>query len=77
MGQPNELPPKSGEEKWLSYNKPKSLPLHWAALTGNLVRTVELIAQGTEVDALDAEYQTPLHVAAAFGHLSVVRELVK
>ena len=44
-------------------------PLFMAATFGNLEITKRLIEAGAQLDAMDETRQTPLHRAAAEGHL--------
>jgi len=57
--------------------RPKE-PLHRAAQAGDLRTVTNLVAQGADVNALDAMIgDAPLHWAAAAGHLDVVKFLVE
>ncbi len=44
-------------------------PLHRAALIGSVFELEALIAQGADVDAVDSQRMTALHMAAANGHM--------
>lgn len=46
--------------------------LIWAASEGDLVSIYRLVARGVPLGAADYDFRTPLHLAAAEGHLNVV-----
>jgi ankyrin repeat protein len=48
-------------------------PLHLACKENFLAVATHLVEQGTRIDATDADGWTPLHYAAARGHLDVIR----
>jgi|GEM_PF-2766826 len=50
--------------------------LHEAAANGNLQVIHTLIAHGAKVDARNSTGETPLHLAARFGHINAVRYLL-
>jgi len=52
-------------------------PLHHAAISGNVIATIELIKAGANVDAQDRFEKTPLHYAACLGKISVVEMLIR
>jgi hypothetical protein len=45
--------------------------LHRAALMGSVVELEALIAQGADVDAVDSQRMTALHMASANGHMVI------
>ena len=47
--------------------------LHRAAYQGNVAMLTALLDHGYEVDAVDPENWTPLHMASDQGHVEVVR----
>jgi ankyrin repeat protein len=52
------------------------VPLHYAALFGDLHRAEELIAEGADIQIGDHDGQTPLHYAAQGGSVSVAELLL-
>ncbi|MEM7449514.1 MAG: glutaminase A [Myxococcota bacterium] len=50
--------------------------LIWAAAVGDLRAMLRLVARGVPLDCADYDFRTPLHLAAAEGHLDIVRYLV-
>ncbi|MGI9419158.1 MAG: glutaminase A [Geminicoccaceae bacterium] len=54
----------------------KTAELIWAASVGDLVAIYRLVAQGVPLDIADYDQRTPLHLAAAEGHLDVVRYFI-
>lgn len=52
-------------------------PLHYAAMHGNAVAVVRLLASGSDVNAVDLFTCSPLHYAARCGDLITVDALVK
>ncbi len=59
-----------------SANRDAELPLHIAALTGNVEMARLLLEAGAEVDGLDVDESTPLHVAALRRQAGMVRFLL-
>lgn len=55
----------------------KSLALHHAARTGDLVTAKKLVALGNNVNEKDLFGSTPLHMAAMYGHKPVVEFLIQ
>jgi len=51
-------------------------PLHHGALFGHVACIKKLVECGSEIDAQDAEGNTPLHIAAQMGYEIVVRFLL-
>ncbi|KAK0565183.1 Target of rapamycin complex 2 subunit avo2 [Tilletia horrida] len=49
--------------------------LHWAAMKGHDEVIRRLLSLGADVDAFDANLNTPLHFASAWGHLTSVQLL--
>ena len=54
----------------------KTAELIWAASTGDLETMYRLVAQGVPLGIADYDLRTPLHLAAAEGHVDVVKYLV-
>jgi ankyrin repeat protein len=52
-------------------------PLHQAAMKGEKYKVIELLDKGAKVDAKDSHGRTPLFLAAEFGNLDTVQELLK
>lgn len=50
--------------------------LFYAARRGDVVMTKKLIMSGAELDALNREHQTALHIASYYGHTAVVELLL-
>jgi len=50
--------------------------LHYAALWGHIDTATALIESGAEMDAVDDNGNTPLHIAVDEGHISVIEFLV-
>ncbi|KAG8553793.1 hypothetical protein GDO81_003547 [Engystomops pustulosus] len=71
------------QDKYKNYIESRSgwgvpvTPLRLAASQGFLECVKVLLANGAEVDCLDAKAQTPLFAAVSAGHLDCVRELLK
>ncbi|MGL9758831.1 MAG: ankyrin repeat domain-containing protein [Wolbachia sp.] len=51
--------------------------LHWAAETGNIEVTLELLQKGAKVDQLDSSERTALHWATQAGDIEVTKILVQ
>ncbi len=60
---------------WASAQE-SAMPLHTAALLGDLATVQQYIASGADLDRKDAYGSTPLIVAATFGHADVARALL-
>jgi uncharacterized protein len=60
----------------MSHLAPPS-PLHLAAAAGDLPVVEELLAEGTDIDAVDRQRRTPILLAAMGGHLELVRTLIE
>lgn len=56
--------------------QPPAMPIHTAAVLGDLQTVQQHVAAGTDLDARDAYGSTPLIIAATFGHPGVVRALI-
>jgi glutaminase len=48
----------------------------WAASIGDLRSILRLVARGVPTDCADYDFRTPLHLAAAEGHVEVLRYFV-
>lgn len=57
-------------------NSTRDLPLHTAAITGQLEIARLLLESGAELDGLDSDESTPLQCAAVYRHPEVVRLLL-
>lgn len=53
------------------------IPLHYAALDGDMDALVRLLEAGSSVDAQDDDGWTALHFAGQDGHSRIVQELLK
>jgi ankyrin repeat protein len=53
------------------------IPLHYAALDGDLAALIRLLESNSSVDAQDDNGWTALNFAAQDGHLKIVEELLK
>ena len=51
--------------------------LHFAAQDGDLARVRQLLAEGRSPHAFDVISHTPLHYAAASGHIDIMRVLLE
>ena len=54
----------------------KTGELIWAASQGELVALQRLVAQGVSLEVADYDRRTAMHLAAAEGHLEIVRYLL-
>jgi ankyrin repeat protein len=68
---------KSGADVNAQCDSESSNPLHRAAGAGSLKFCTALIENGAHVSAVKTDGYTPLHMAAKYGHASVVTHLVK
>ncbi|XP_014772761.1 transient receptor potential cation channel subfamily A member 1 homolog [Octopus bimaculoides] len=55
----------------------RSMPLHRAAMSGNMECVKLLVDNSARIDAYDEEQSTPLHKAALYNHYNVVDYLIK
>jgi len=60
----------------LEVESQKTAELIWAASAGDLRAIRRLVAQGIPLDIADYDRRTPLHLAAAEGHLEVVQYFI-
>ena len=52
-------------------------PLHLAAISGDVAIAQLILEKRARIDALDMTQATPLHKAAAFNHVEMVKFLIK
>jgi ankyrin repeat protein len=52
-------------------------PLHWCAKEGHTKLVEMLLARGARVNIFNMGDDIPLHLAAAHGHLDIVREIIE
>ena len=69
-----EQPRPSGDETPAPFCK--TSPLHWAAYKGHAHVLWTLLLNGMSPLQVDSENNTPLHLAAAWGHLALVKTLL-
>jgi ankyrin repeat protein len=55
----------------------EQMPMHDAAIVGDVVNIRRLVAEGADVNGQDDEGGSPLHEAAYHGHVGAVRVLVE
>uniref|UniRef100_A0A4W5Q9Q3 Uncharacterized protein n=1 Tax=Hucho hucho TaxID=62062 RepID=A0A4W5Q9Q3_9TELE len=53
-----------------------STPLHWATRQGHLSMVVQLLKYGSDPSLIDGEGCSCVHLAAQFGHTSIVAYLI-
>lgn len=58
------------------YNKNNEGLLHCSAMVGDALMVKYLLVEGVPVNAQDGDGNTPLHIAAAYGHIDIVKILL-